>query len=221
MATVGRWVPSRRHVLIAVSVLNLELAAVVAYFAFTNATLASPAFTVYGLVWITVGAFVLWGYEPPAGDAGRLRAATVAVAYFAVLAVASGLVGVSNPATPTGVSVSLLPPGWGPAVLYSGGGVSVALVPARLVGNAALTYLLYGRLVQASRAGLAGALGVFSCVSCTFPVVAGSVAALVGGGGAAASLAAGLGYGPSTAVFLCTVALLWQGPEAFETLRGS
>lgn len=215
-----RGVVSRRTVLLAVSVLNLELAACVAYFAFTDATLTSPAFTVYGLVWVTLGALVLFAYDPPAGTArARRRAGVVALAYFGVLAVASGTVGVTNPATPTGLSVSLLPPGWGPAVVYGGNGWSAALLPARVIGNAALAYLLYGRLVAASHAGWAGVLGLVSCVSCTFPVIAGAAAAVVGGTGAAASLAAGLGYGPATAVFLLTVALLWRGPETIRALR--
>ena len=133
-------------------------------------------------------------------------------------AVCGGVVGPATPVTPPGLDVSLLPPGWGPALVYGGTTVAAVLMPAKLLGYGALVYLLYGSLAEASRAGLAGLLGLFSCVSCSFPILAGAVAAVVGGGSFVAALATGVGYGPSTAVFLVSVALLWWRP-GFDTLR--
>lgn len=228
---------SRRDLLVWATVVNVELGLVVAYFLFTNARLTSPLFTLYGLVWVNVGLFVLARFEVPTGETNTSNgpsvsrggpfgvrhplAAGLAGAYLLVLAIAGGTVGVTNPATPAGLSVSLLPPGWGPAVVYGGTGWSAALMPARVIGDLALAYLLYGRLAETSGVGLAGGLGLVSCVSCSFPVIAGTVGAAVGGGGLAASLASGLGYGVSTAVFLLTVCLLWYGPAIAARLAGT
>jgi hypothetical protein len=211
---------SRRGLLVWTLVANLQVAAVVGYFAFTDATLFSPAFTLYGLVWVNTALVVFARYDPPApgGRRGRV-AAIVAAGYGLLLAVFGGVVGPSTAVTPLGWGVSFLPPGWGPAVVYGGEYVAAVLMPARLLGYGALVYLLYGSLAEASRAGLAGLLGLFSCVSCSFPILAGAVAAVVGGGGFVAALTTGVGYGPSTAVFLVSVALLWWRP-GFETLAG-
>ena len=207
--------PGPRRLLVGAGLLNVQLAAVIVYFAFTDATLSSPAFTLYGLVWVNVACVVFLWYEPPA-DAGAAVAA-VAVGYAALLAVFGGLVGPPSPATTGGWRLALLPPGWGPAAVYGGPGVAVALLPAKLLGYGSLVYLLYGSLAEASTSGLAGLLGLFSCVSCSFPIIAGAVASTVGGGGAVAAAATGIGYGPSTVVFLLSVALLWWRP-GFDTL---
>jgi hypothetical protein len=217
---------SKRDLLLGTLVFNLELAAVLAYFLFTNATVSSPLFTLYGLLWVNVSLVVFLRYDAPplGGSAGRdggstnYRAAAVAVGYAGLLAFFGGLVGPSTPTTPPGFDVSLLPPGWGPALVYGGERVSMVLLPAKVLGYGALVYLLYGSLAEASRAGVAGLLGLFSCVSCSFPIVAGAAAALVGGGSFVAALATGVGYGPSTAVFLVSIALLWWRP-GFGTLR--
>ncbi|ESP88485.1 DUF7546 family protein [Candidatus Halobonum tyrrellensis] len=215
---------SRRDLLVATLAFNLELAAVVAYFGLTNATMTSPLFTLYGLVWVDVALFVFARYDPPSVDAAtRRRAAAAAVGYAVLLAYFGGLVGAAAPTTPSGLGVALLPPGWGPAVTYGGSALAFVLMPAKVLGYAALAYLLYGALVAASGAGVAGVLGLFSCVSCSFPIVAGAAASLLGGGSTLAAAAAGIGYGPSTAVFLLTVGLLWWRPgfDALSRLRES
>ncbi|WP_313693931.1 DUF7546 family protein [Halorarum halobium] len=204
---------SRADLLTATLVVNLELALAVAYFAVTNARLTSPLFTLYGLVWVNAALLVLARYSPPGGTASeRRRAGVVAVGYLALLATFGGVVGPPTPTTPTGLGVALLPPGWGPALTYGGTVVAAVLMPAKVLGYAALAYLLYGTVVEASGAGVAGLLGIFSCVSCALPILATVVASTLGGGGALLAAAAGVGYGPSTLVFLVTVALLWWRP---------
>nr|WP_284013344.1 hypothetical protein [Halobaculum sp. DT92] len=91
-------------------------------------------------------------------------------------------------------------------------------MPAKLLGYAALAYLLYGTVVDATSAGVAGLLGLFSCVSCSLPILVGAATAVVGGGGFVVAAVGGIGYGPSTLVFCVTVALLWWRP-GFDLLR--
>ena len=204
---------SRNAILTAALLLDVESAAVLAYFTLTNAALSSPLFTLYGLVWVNLALVVFWRYRPPSGDARtRRRALAVAAGYAVVLAVLGGVVGVAPPRTTAGVSLALLPPGWGPALVVNVGVAAAVLMPAKVLGYAALAYLLYGAVVDAAGAGLAGVLGLFSCLSCSLPILAGAAAALVGGGGFVAAAATGLGYGPSTLVFVVTVALLWWRP---------
>ncbi|MFC6786246.1 hypothetical protein ACFQFH_10190 [Halobaculum halobium] len=204
---------SRRDLLVAALAVNVELAAVVAYFLFTNASVSSPLFTLYGLIWVNLALVVGARYRPPAGDAKtRRRAIVVAVGYALLLAVFGGVVGVAPPRTTPGVELALLPPGWGPALIVNVGVAAAVLMPAKVLGYGALAYLLYGAVVDAGGSGVAGVLGLFSCLSCSLPILAGVAASLVGGGAFVAAAIAGIGYGPSTLVFVVTVALLWWRP---------
>ncbi|MXR41970.1 hypothetical protein GRX01_11565 [Halobaculum sp. WSA2] len=204
---------TRRTLLVAALVVNVELAAVLAYFSLTTASLTSPLFTLYGLIWVNLALVVFARYRPPTADARtRRRALAVAVGYALLLAVFGGVVGVAPPRTTPGVEIALLPPGWGPALVVNAGVAAAILMPAKVLGYAALAYLLYGAVVDAAGAGVAGALGLFSCLSCSLPILAGAVASLLGGGAVVAAAVTGIGYGPSTLVFVVTVALLWWRP---------
>jgi hypothetical protein len=205
---------SRRDLLVGALAVNVELAAVLAYFALTGASLTSPLFTLYGLVWLNLALVVFARYRPPVpGDAReRRRALTIAVGYAMLLAVFGGIIGVAPPRTTPGVELALLPPGWGPALIVNVGVAAAVLIPAKVLGYAALAYLLYGAVVDAAGAGVAGVVGLFSCLSCSLPILAGAAASVVGGGAFVAATVSGIGYGPSTLVFVATVALLWWRP---------
>lgn len=196
-------------------VLNTELLAVLAYYLLANARLVDPRFTIYGLVWVNVGLVVLVTLDAPeASTRQRRRAGAVAVGYVAVLAVAGGLVGPAADASPAGFSIVALPPGWGPALAYGGAHVDALLMPAKVVGYAALGALVYATVLDASRAAVSGVLGLFSCVSCSWPVLAGVATAVAGGGSAVAAATTPLSYDLSTLVFVVTVALLRWRPLA-------
>ena len=211
---LSRFRPSREALLYGALLLNVEIAALVAYFSVGDVALVDPRYAVYGLVWVNVGLWVLWRTDvPDAPRATKRKAAAVAVVYFAVLAVAGGLVTQAMPSGGTaGWSVAWLPPGWGPALLYGGSLFNLILMPARVVGYVALTYLVYATVVDAAGAGVAGLLGLLSCVSCSWPVLAGVAASAFGGGSALAASTLSLSYDLSTLVFLVTVALLYWRP---------
>ena len=164
----------------------------------------------YPVVWFAVGTWALGRPSPGPAD-GRTRrvAAAVGVGYFLLLAFVGGVVGPS-PGVATGLTVQVtsLPPGWNPAVLYAGETVQFALVPYATFGYAVLSYLVYATAIEAKSAVAGGALGLFSCVSCTLPVVASVVGGFVGGAGALTAAASSLTYGVGTAVFVVTVLLL-------------
>jgi hypothetical protein len=174
----------------------------------------------FPVVWFAVGTWALVRTSPTPADRRTKRVAgAIAVGYFAVLAVVGGLVGLAGPVT-TGLTIQVteLPPGWNPSILYAGDTVRLALVPYTAFGYAVLSYLVYATALEARSAVAGGLLGLFSCVSCTLPVIASLVGGLVGGGAALASAATAQSYGLSTVVFVVTVFLLSVRP-GLEWLR--
>ena len=88
----------------------------------------------------------------------------------------------------------------------------VALVPFTAFGYAVLSYLVYLTAIDARSVLAGGVLGLFSCVSCTLPVVASLLGGFVGGGGALAAAASATTYAAGTAVFVVTVVLMTVRP---------
>jgi hypothetical protein len=207
-------------------VANTLFLAALLYVALTPAEVTPARYSLYGLLWVGVGAVVLAREATlvrPVTPRARRVAALVAGGYLVALALAGGVVvpgGVPAPVA-DGWFVRTLPPGWGPAVVYGGPSLAVVLMPARVVGYLALAALVRGTVLDGLaseagglRGGLPGVLALFSCVSCSWPVLAGVAAALFGSGSGLAAGVAGLSYGLSTLVFLVTVALLYWRPLA-------
>jgi hypothetical protein len=218
LARVERLLPDRQTLLLAGLIVNLELIAVLMYVNLSGATFSAPRYLVYPWIWINVGVWAVVRTRPRAtSDRYRWLAAGVAVAYFALLAYVGGLVGLGGMAT--GLAVSWLPPGWGPAVIYGGESLRLILVPFKLVGYLALTYLVYATILDAAGSAVAGLVGLFSCVSCTWPVAASLLTGVLGGTvGFASGGAYSLTYDLSTVVFVVSVGLLYWRPT-FDSFR--
>lgn len=174
----------------------------------------------YPIVWFTVGAWALLRTSPaPTGLRTRSVAAAIGAGYFLLLAYVGGLFGPSiGVETGLTIQVAELPPGWNPALLYADETVRFAILPYTAFGYAVLSYLVYATAVEARSAVAGGVLGLFSCVSCTLPVVASVLGGFVGGAGALTAAASSLSYGAGTAVFVLTVLLLSYRP-GLEWLR--
>jgi hypothetical protein len=218
--------PGRGAVLRGALAANTLLVATLLYVVLTPAELAPARYTLYGLLWVAVGGLVLAreARRPRSATARARRVAALAGAgYLGALALAGGVVvpgGVPAPLA-DGWFVRALPPGWGPALVYAGPSLAVVLMPARVVGYLALAALVRGTVldglaagVGGLRRGLPGLLALFSCVSCSWPVLAGLAALVFGAGSGLAAGAATLSYDLSTLVFLGTVALLYWRPLA-------
>lgn len=173
------------------------------------------------IVWFAVGTWGLLGVSPgPAGRRTKLLAGALAVGYFGVLAFVGGLVAPGGePAAGLTLQVTELPPGWNPALLYGGETVRFALVPFSLFGYLTLAYLVYGTALEARSAVAGGALGLFSCVSCTVPVVASLLGGVLGGGAALAAAASEGTYALGSVAFVLTVVLLRYRP-GLDRIRG-
>ena len=200
-------------------VVNLELLALSAFLLFGRGRITNPLPTVvYPMLWINVSLWAVATTATPGGSPRRRRlAALVGVAYFLVLAWVGGVVSPGHAfhghahASGLRLQVLALPPGWNPAVYYGGSLVSVALVPYKAAGYLALSYLVYATVVDTAGTALAGVAGLFSCVSCTWPVIGTVVTGLFGGAAGVAALSHS--YGLSTLVFLSAVALLYWRPS--------
>lgn len=212
--------PAPRTARLGAALLAVEAVAVAGYLLFAEVRVTDPLILVYPLVWINVGLWAIWRADPPAaGRRRRLAVGLLAVAYFGVLAVVGGVVDLSHLAHGHGHSTRVrlvyatLPPGFGPALLYSGPLVGLNLLPYQLVGYLALAYLVYGTVLEATGSAISGLLGLFSCVSCTWPVIGTVVAGLFGTGSAVYAVALGQSYALSTLVFVSAVLLLRWRPD--------
>jgi hypothetical protein len=215
--------PGREGALAWAILINTELLLVGVYLLWTGVAPIRPLFYVYPFVWINAALWALWTVDAPGGSSRRRRAVAAAVGagYFLVLGYFGGLVGPGSGGFASGWSlvVASFPPGWSPAVLYNGESLTLALLPFKLFGYATLAYLVALTVRDATGGATAGLLGVFSCVSCTLPLIAGAVGGFVGGAGALVTAAYGQSYGLSTLVFVVTVALLVWRPTAADLSR--
>ncbi len=220
--TTARLRPSREGLLAWAALLNAELLLVVLYLIWTGVTPTRPAYYVYPFVWINAGLWALWTVDRPTGTGRRrLLAGAIAAGYFLVLAYFGGLFAVGVGGYESGLNVVLdsFPPGWSPAVLYGGSTLTLVFLPFKVFGYLTLAYLVYATVLDATGGAAAGVLGLFSCVSCTLPLIAGVLSGFVGGSAALVSAAYGQSYGLSTVVFVVTVVLLVWRPTTADVGR--
>lgn len=208
---------------VAVGVLVLailaELALLVAYLGLTNAEATSVRYLLYPFVWINLGMWAVVTANPI--DASRRVqwiGAVGAVLYLLVLAYFGGLlqlshIGHSHGHGTSGLSVFMaLPPGWGPTIVYDHAAFTVTLVPYKLIGYLALTYLVYTALLDTVTAAVSGAVGLLTCVSCSWPVFA-SLITGVAGGSTAAAVVYSYSIDLSTLAFVLAVGVLVWRPS--------
>lgn len=215
--------PEPRTILLATAVLYVEVMALTGYWLFGDTvSVSAPRFALYGLLWINVALWVFVRTDIPSASRTTVRrAAVVAVGYLALLAYTGGVVAPGIPASydyVAGFSVLWLPPGWGPALVYKTEFVRLILMPARVLGYLALTYLVFVTVVDAASSAVSGLLGLFSCLSCSWPILASVGTAVLGGSSFVAAATTTYAYDVSTVVFLVTVALLSWRPTV-ESLR--
>ncbi|MXR20473.1 DUF7546 family protein [Halobacterium bonnevillei] len=212
---------SGASVALLVAVVLAELALVVGYLGATAAEATSVRYLLYPFVWINVAVAAVFATKPP--DAGpwlRRGVLVVAGGYLLVLAYFGGVLELTHlghshsHGGASGLTVfTSLPPGWGPTVVYDHALFSLTLVPYQFVGYLALAYLVYAALLDTASAAFSGAVGLLSCVSCSWPVLASLLAGVLGGS-AVASTVYSFSVDLSTAAFVLAVVLLVWRPGA-------
>jgi len=176
-----------------------------------DATLFVALATAWGLSFVAIEAGL--ASVPPLYFAG----VRYALAGVLVLAYAGGLLSLGHAlhghAHAFGFSVAWsLPPGWGPTVTYAGSLVGFVVTPYKVLGYATLSYLVYVTVLETAGSAWAGAVGLFSCVSCTWPVLGTVLAGVFGSSAAVVVFASSRPYAASTLVFLSAVGLLLWRP---------
>ena len=199
-------------------VLNTELllVAIHAVVGGTSATSWQGVFQyVYPLVWINAGLLaIVKTTPPPVTTKQRRRALAVGVGYFLVLAAIGGIIRPGSPEIVpyTQLNLLYLPPGWNPMVAYFGNVVSLTLIPYKLVGYGALSYLIYVMILDTSGLSLGSLTGLFSCVSCVLGILVPTVSSVLGGTAAAVGQLVPQSYAAATVVYLVSLALLYWRP---------
>lgn len=210
----------RRDVHLLAVVVVLELCLLAGYFLVRPERPTLVRYTLYPFIWINVALLAAIHVEVP--DASRrysLAAAAVAMLYFGVLLYLSGLVGVPSDdllRLSRLVEVQAGTPGTERLHIVTEA-FYVSVIPYRTVGYLVLSYLVYVTVLDLSGSLVAGALGLFSCVGCAFPILV-SLSAGLFGGTAVATAVYSSQFDISTAVFAVAVALLYLRPGVDGTL---
>jgi len=205
-------------------VLVLEGVLLSTYFLATPAEVTQPRFVLYPFVWINVGLWAAFRVRVPAAPRRqRLLAAAVAGGYFLLLANWAGLTGLTTaghhgvPSASLGLSVGAGSPGW-ERIRYITETFYVSFVPFRVIGYVCLAYLVYAAVLDVTGAVLSGAVGLLSCLSCSFPILASLATGVWGGSVTLMSATYDHALDISTVAFLVSVALLYWRP-GFRSLR--
>lgn len=174
---------------------------VVGYTAAVSPVVHSPSQVAYPLVWLGVSGLALDRYVRPALGDVSLPAMGAGLGYALALQYTAGLLGpaVGGPST----TIHLALPGWGPAVVYTGSLVFVRLIPFLTIGYLSLGALAAVTVDRTWSASGPGLLGLFACVSCTAPLIAGVAGSL--GAGTVATTVSHAQYPLATAAFLVSV----------------
>jgi len=192
------------------AVVVVQALTLVVYAILPSTEVTAIRYLVYPFVWMDVAAWaVLQVSRPQANRRIRIAVALVSVGYFVVMMYVAGFLGHGHAAM-TGWRVIPAAPGWGPMVAYQNHWIRVYLIPFQVVGYAALAYLLYVTLLDATRAAVSGLLGLVTCVGCAWTLVAPLFGATAGASVVGSTLYDWT-YDLTTLVFLVTVVLLVRG----------
>jgi hypothetical protein len=219
-ATLRDVIPDTRSLVTWAAVLNAEFILILGYVVNTAQPATDPFLLSFPFVWLNIAGLVVMRVRPELTDRRRtLVSAVIALGYLLVLGYVGGVYGTGGQGTGFRL-VTQAPPGFSPTVVFSGAPLSVVLIPWKVAGYLALSYLVFVTAVDASGGAVGGVVGLFSCVSCVLPIIASILGGFVGVGATLSQAALSQSYGLSTAVFVTSVGLLY-GVHRFDvTLAG-
>ena len=197
--------PIRAAVATAVVATVALLTAIATYLRLTDAVITTGRSLSYPVVWIVTSlTAAVWIGLTVRGRPRRWRGVAIGGGYTLVIGWLTGLLGATTGGFP--LRVHAAPPGWGPIILYDSGLLRLSIIPFKLIAYLALGYVIYA-LVAAHRGSIrAAAVGVFSCVSCTGPLLVAIIGAV--GGTQATTAVATAGYDIATVALVATFGLL-------------
>jgi len=208
------------------AIVGFEILLLLGYLGTPYGSLLQPRYAIYPFVWINVVLWVAMRTQPtPAPRRQRAIAAVLAGAYFLLLANWGGLFELA-----AGGHHGLLEERLGFQISNGSPGVAgfsivtravvIEFIPYRVIGYFGLAYLVYDALVDVTGAVASGAIGLFSCLSCSFPIVASMVTSVWGGSVSLMSTVYVYSMDLSTLAFLVSVALLYYRPGFVDAVSG-
>lgn len=208
-------IPDTRSLVTWAAVLNAELILVMGYVVNAYEPATDPFLLLFPFVWLNIAGLVFLRVRPAPADRRRtVVGAVVALGYLLVLGYVGGVYGTGGQGTGLRL-VTQAPPGFSPTVVFSAATLSVVLIPWKVAGYLALSYLVFVTVLDASGGALGGVIGLFSCVSCVLPIIASILGGFVGIGATLSQAALSQSYGLSTVVFVVSVAIL-AGVHRFD-----
>ena len=219
-ATLRDAIPDTRSLVTWAAVLNAEFILILGYVVNTAQPATDPFLLVFPFIWLNIAGLVILRVRPELTSRRRtVGSAVIALGYLLVLGYVGGVYGTGGQGTGLRL-VTQAPPGFSPTVVFSGATLSVVLIPWKVAGYLALSYLVFVTAVDASGGTVGGIVGLFSCVSCVLPILASILGGFVGVGATLSQAALSQSYGLSTVVFVTSVGLLY-GVHRFDvTLVG-
>lgn len=183
------------------------------YVLMSNVRITNHLVLVYPFVWINTGIWAVLRANPSSTYLRRRVAAILlSSGYFLVLTYFGGLLAFADGAS-YGIEVYWsLPPGYSPLLILKFESVRIIFEPYKAVGYVSLAYLVYTAILDTFGTALRGIVGIFACVSCTWPVLGTILAGLFGSTTVVISAVTNQPYAASTVVFLSAVGLLLWRP---------
>ncbi len=193
-------------------VVLFEVGLVSSYVLVTDAIITDPLVLIYPFIWIDASLLALLKTDSPVGSTrNRLTAGLLGIGYFGLLGYFGGLFG-------PGVDQMALhfnwgpPPGYAPALIYDNGAINLVLEPFKVVGYLTLSYFVYATVLDAAVGAIPGILGLFTCISCSWPILGTIATTIFGSTSAVTAFALSQSYGIGTVVFVSALALLYYRP---------
>ncbi|MBS3760095.1 DUF7546 family protein [Halodesulfurarchaeum sp.] len=190
----------------------LETGLVGSYVLTTDAIITDPLVLIYPFVWINASLLAVYKTNRPVGPVQkRLGAGTIALGYFVVLGYFGGLFGTGAESVALHLNWAP-PPGYAPALLFENELFKLVLEPYTVIGYLTLAYFVYATVLDAAAGAVPGLLGLFSCLSCSWPILGTIVTSIFGSGSAVTAFALSQTYGIGTVVFVTALGLLYYRP---------
>lgn len=203
---------SVRNIFLWIFIIFIEVFIVWTYFLLSSSEPTSIRYLTYPFIWMNTSIWVVYNTEHISSENNYITLLVLAISiiYFLVLLYIPGLIGLSTNTPATGLYFSMVSPGWGPIISYTGNLIQFTIIPFQVIGYLSITYLIYISLLNTAKSSIVGGmLGIFTCVGCITPIFASLLGFLGGGLTSLTTSAYSFSYDIGTIIFLITIGLLY------------